>query len=192
MKTVKFQIEASGPMLMHSDKTANPLNEYTKKLKAFTSKRKKTDDDHMEIAKIEFEASCYYDKGWYIPAANYEAMLLASAKHFKLGTTIKQALLIPDDGSFEFDDDKLKPNELFNHPEYVDQRTVKVGTSKTIRTRPIFKNYTSKFTCWLDTDKMDVEILKQVVENAGNYVGLGDYRPRYGKFNVTNMEVQNG
>jgi hypothetical protein len=190
MKTVKFTIESISPMLMHSDRTANPLNPHTKALKAITGKRKKTDDDHYEIAKLEFIASCYFNSRWHIPAANFEAMLLASAKHFKLGTTIKQALLVPDDAEFIFSDSKLKPEDLFRIDEYVDQRTVKVGTAKTIRTRPIFNSYKVKFTCWLDTDKMNLEQLQQIVENAGKYVGLGDYRPRYGRFEVVKMEVQ--
>lgn len=189
MKTVKFKIKSQSPMLMHSDRTANPMNEYTKKLKAITGKRKKTDDDHLEIAKIEFEASCYFDTGWYIPSANFEAMLLASAKHFKLGTTIKQALLVPDNSEFIFDDCDISPEDLFSVSEYVDQRTVKVGTAKTIRTRPIFKTWETTFTCWLDTDKMDVDTLEQIVANAGKYVGLGDYRPRFGRFE---SEVING
>lgn len=164
----------------------------TQKLKVFTGKRKKTDDDHAAISAIEFEASCYYEKKWHIPAANFEAMLLASAKHFKLGTTIKQALLVPDDAEFNFADKELIPADLFTLSEYVDQRTVKVGTSKTIRTRPIFHDYTVKFTCWLDTDKMNVDQLQQIVENAGKYVGLGDYRPRYGRFEIEKVEVKNG
>jgi hypothetical protein len=193
MKTVEFTIKSISPMLMHSDRTANPLNEYTKKLKALTGKRKKTDDDHAAIAKLEFIASCYYNKnGWYIPAANFEAMLLASAKHFKLGTTVKQALLVPDDAIFDFNDRKLSPEDIFSIDDYVDTRTVKVGTSKTMRTRPIFHEYEVTFACWLDTDKMNVEQLKQIVENAGRYVGLGDYRPRYGRFEVIKTEVSNG
>lgn len=190
MRTVNITIESSGPMLMHSDRTANPLNSHTKALKAITGKRKKTDDDHYEISRLEFIAGCYHNGGWYLPSANIEAMLLASAKHFKLGTTIKQALLVPDDGTFNFDDEKLKPEDLFKVEEYVDQRTVKIGTSKTIRTRPIFPKWKSVFTCWLDTDKMDVEQLVQIVENAGKYVGIGDYRPRFGKFTITKKEVQ--
>lgn len=193
MKTIEFTIKSISPMLMHSDRTANPLNEYTKRLKAITGKRKKTDDDHALISEIEFEASCYYNRsGWHIPSANFEAMLLASAKHFKLGTTIKQALLVPDDAKFNFADQKMNPSELFKINDYVDQRTVKVGTSKTIRTRPIFHDYTVTFTCWLDTDKMNIEQLEQIVDNAGKYVGLGDYRPRYGRFEIIAKEVKNG
>jgi len=191
MKTIRFKISGTNPLLMHSDRTANPLNEYAKKLKAITGKRKKTDEDHFEIAKLEFEASCYHsEKGYFIPSANIEAMLLASAKHFKLGTTIKQAVLVNDDAKFSFEHDRLKPQSLFNVPQYVDQRTVKIGTSKTIRTRPIFNIWECEFTIWLDTDKMNPEQLQQIVENAGNYVGLGDYRPRYGRFEVIRKEMQ--
>jgi len=189
MKTVQFTIESVSPMLMHSDRTANPLNSHAKALKAITGKRKKTDEDHYEIAKLEFIASCYHNGKWHIPSANFEAMLLASAKHFKLGTTIKQALLVPDDAEFVFDDNKLTPTDLFKIDDYVDQRTVKVGMAKTIRTRPIFNSWTVKFTCWLDVDKMNVEQLVQIVENAGRYVGLGDYRPRYGRFQIVKKEI---
>lgn len=189
MKTVKVIIEGSGPMLMHSDRTANPLNPQTKALKVVTSKRKKTDEDHYEIARLEFIASCYYNGKWYLPSANIEAMLLASAKHFKMGTIIKQALIIPDDATFEFSDDKLKPEDLFHVDEYVDQRTVKISQAKNIRTRPIFNSWKSVFVCWLDTDKMNVEQLIQIIENAGKYVGIGDYRPRFGKFTITKTDI---
>lgn len=187
MKTINVTIKSVCPMLMHSDRTANPLNEWTKKLKAVTSKRKKTDDDHAEISSLEFQASMYYEenKGYYIPAANIEACLLNSAKHFKLGTMIKQSLIVPEDADFIFPDKNKTPDKLYNMDGYVDMRTVKVGTSKTIRTRPIFTEWECSFTAFLDTDKLNVEEFENIVNNAGKYVGLGDYRPRYGRFEIT-------
>ena len=191
MKTIKFTIKSDGTngMLMHSDVTANPLSFFAKELKKVTSKRKKTDEDHELISRIEFEASLYYSGGKYvIPQANLEACLLGSAKHYKLGTTIKQALIIPEDGTFDFEHKDLKPCDLYNTDQYVDMRTVKVGTAKTIRTRPLFQNWESTFVCYLDTDKMNPEQLQQIVENAGNYVGLGDYRPRFGRFTLKSVK----
>ena len=186
MKTIQIMIKGIAPMLMHSDVTANPLNEWTKKLKEVTSKRKKTDEDHAEISKIEFQASMYYDKehGYYVPAQNIEACLLNSAKMFKLGTLIKQAVLISENGTFVFPDKDTTPEKLYKKSLYVDMRTVKIGTSKTVRTRPIFMEWASSFTVFIDEDKMNITELKQIVENAGKYVGIGDYRPRYGRFEV--------
>ena len=53
MKILKFRFESVSPLLQHDDKMANPFNDYTKRMKAISSKRKKTDDDLMEIARIE-------------------------------------------------------------------------------------------------------------------------------------------
>ena len=63
MKTLTFEIESIVPLLMHDDKTANPLNDFTKKLKALTGKRKKTDEDLLAIAEVEWNASLYYENG---------------------------------------------------------------------------------------------------------------------------------
>lgn len=172
-------------MLMHSDVTANPLGYWSKELKKFTSKRKKTDEDHEMISFIEFQASCYFENGkYFIPSANIEACMLASAKHFKMGTLIKQSCVVPDDAKFSFEDEELKPSDLYGEKKYVDMRTVKVGTAKTIRTRPIFNTWECEFNLFLDESKMNEEQIINIVENAGKYVGLGDYRPRYGRFEI--------
>lgn len=189
MKTIKVTIKSISPMLMHSDVTANPLGFWSKELKKYTSKRKKTDEDHEAISSVEFQASCYYDEGKYvIPSANIEACMLASAKQFKLGTTIKQAVIVPEDATFDFEHSDLTPEKLYSKAQYVDMRTVKVGTSKTIRTRPIFHSWESTFEVFLDEDKMNPEQVIDIISNAGKYVGLGDYRPRYGRFEIKNWK----
>ncbi len=191
MKTINVTITAICPMLMHSDRTANPLDEYAKALKKITSKRKKTEEDHAKISALEFEASMYYDpdNGYYMPSANIEACLINSAKHYKKGTLIKQAVIVPENGSFDFPHSSTKPSKLYNKNGYVDMRTVKVGMSKNVRTRPIFHEWIVNFTVFLDTNKMEPEEIREIVENAGKYVGLGDYRPRFGRFELTHFKV---
>lgn len=187
MKTLVFQIESIVPLLMHDDKTANPLNEYTKKLKSLTGKRKKTDEDHAAIAEVEWNASLYYENGNYIiPTKVIEATLLASAKQFKKGTLLKQCVIVADDMILEFKDNNLKPEKLYKKLEYVDMRTVKIGQAKTTRCRPKFDNWKGEFTVILDEEKLNAEEIEQIVNNAGKYVGMCDYRPRYGRFQVTN------
>ena len=190
MKTLKIKIESISAMLMHSDQTANPLNSYAKALKKITSKRQKTDDDHAAISELEFVAGLYYSKkdGYHMPGVNLESCFIASAKHSKKGTLLKQAMIIGSDGTFDFEHKDLSPTDLFNVGDYTDMRTVKVGTSKCIRTRPIFDKWSVSFEVFLDTDKVDVADFKAIVENAGRYVGLGDFRPRYGRFVVTQFK----
>lgn len=190
MKQIEVRIKGTCPMLMHSDRTANPLDYYAKELKKRTSKRQKTEDDHAEISRIEFEAGLYYRDGYYMPAANLEAVMIASAKHNKKGVLIKQAMLIPEDGTFEFPDQSLTPEKLFKKDQYVDMRTVKVQQAKNIRTRPIFNEWECKFTVYLDPNKMEGEDFKAIVVNAGRYCGLGDYRPRYGRFELVTFKIK--
>ena len=189
MKTLVFEIESIVPLLMHDDKTANPLNDFTKKLKALTGKRKKTDEDLLAIAEVEWNASLYYENGKYvIPTKVIESTLLASAKQFKKGTLLKQCIIVADDMVLEFKDKNLTPEKLFKKLEYVDMRTVKVGQAKTTRCRPLFNSWKGEFTVILDEDKLNVEEIEQIVANAGKYVGMCDYRPRYGRFQVTNFK----
>ena len=82
MKIQKFRFESVSPLLQHDDKMANPFNDYTKRMKAISSKRKKTDDDLMEMARIEWMASlCHTErKGYYMKAECIEAAMLAGGK----------------------------------------------------------------------------------------------------------------
>lgn len=192
MKSLKYQATGVATLLMHSDVTANPLHPLTKELKALTSKRKKTDEDYERIAKAEFIASLYWKKesGFFMPAKNIDATLLTSAKMFKLGVIWKQGAFVDTDASFVFPHAKLSPEDLYEYDGmlYRDMQTVKIGTAKTVRCRPAFNSWSFEFTIILDEAKLNERQVDEIVENAGRYVGICDYRPRYGKFNVTKVK----
>ena len=96
VETLNVRIVGTAPLLMHSDKFANPLHPATKAHKALTGKRKKTDDDHEAIAKSEFLGGCYHDAtaGFFVPGQNFDASFLAGAKLQKLGTNWKRGVLV--------------------------------------------------------------------------------------------------
>jgi hypothetical protein len=63
------EIEGITPLLIHNGRTANPLDELTKKFQVLTYKRKKTDEDHEKILDIQWQASLYWNDeiGLYMP-----------------------------------------------------------------------------------------------------------------------------
>lgn len=189
MKTLKYKLTGSGALIMHSDITANPLHALTKKMKELTKKKNKTEDDLWEIAKVEFEAGCYWNAeiGYHLPSAVLEACFLGSAKHFKQGVLWKQACLITDDSKFIFKHKNLPPQELFGVNQYTDMRTVRVGTAKTTRCRPIFREWELETEIHLDEAKLNISDVDHIVENAGFYVGLCDWRPKFGRFTVEKL-----
>jgi hypothetical protein len=52
MKSMEVIWKGTVPLIMHSCQGVNPLHPITKKLKEFTSKRVKTDEDLLEISRL--------------------------------------------------------------------------------------------------------------------------------------------
>jgi hypothetical protein len=186
MKSIPVKITGSSSLLMHSDRFANPLDPMAKAHKELTSKRKKTDDDHIAIAKSEFIGGCYWneDTGFFIPAQNLDSCLIAAAKLQKLGVKFKQGVQVLED---ELPIDGLKnmtPEKLWENPKNVDARGVKVGMAKIMRYRPIFRSWSLSATVVVNEDVVNVNEVKKALVDAGALIGLGDYRPRFGRFNV--------
>lgn len=186
METLKLKIAGTSPLLMHSDKLANPLLPESKAHKALTSKRKKVDEDHLLIAKSEFVAGCYWNKetGFHIPANCLDASFLAGAKLQKLGVRWRQAALILEQHIKLLHDGPSTPEKLWEEPRFVDVRGVRVGQSKIMRYRPIFLQWSAELTVALNTDVLDIQEAKKAIEDAGALIGTCEYRPRFGRFEV--------
>lgn len=186
MKTIQVNITGKAPLLMHSDRFANPLDPLTKAHKELTGKRKKTDDDHLAIAKSEFIGGCYYRKetGFYIPAQNLDACIIAGAKLQKLGVKFKQGVQVVDDELRLQGIRSKSPEELWENPDNVDVRGVKVGTAKVMRYRPIFRKWATSATVAFNPDVVSESDVRKAIQDAGNLIGMCDYRPRFGRFTV--------
>lgn len=78
--------------------------------------------------------------------------------------------------------------------DYLDQRRVMVQRNGVTRVRPAFhKGWKATFEIQVLTPEyIDQATLREVVEQAGRLVGLADFRPTYGRFGITNWEVQQG
>ncbi len=186
MKTANYHITGLTPLMMHSERMVNPFDPLTREIKAITGKRKKTEDDLLEIARLEWLGGLYHDDdaGVHIPGYNIMAALIGGGKLHKLGTAIKRAAIINEDKVTLQYDGPATPDAIFKDPRFVDMRSVKVGTSKVMRCRPIFKKWSLKFSVSFDEAAIQRSDLDMCLRSAGQMVGLGDYRPRYGRFEL--------
>ena len=187
METIEFHIRGVVPILLHNNQMADPLNAYTRAMKPLSGKRKKTDDDHYEIARIEWEAGLYLNKDGrvIVPSTCLEAMIRDAAKKNKLGKVVKCALAVVGEEPLLIYDGPEEREQLWAAgDEFVDRQPVKVGMSTVIRTRPKFSKWELKFTVAYDPAMLDRRQIEEFLEHAGAYVGLCDYRPRYGRFVV--------
>ncbi len=187
METIKLKIVGTSPLMMHSDRLANPLAPETKLHKSLTGKRKKTDEDHVAIARSEFVAGAYWHESceFYIPGPNLDATFWAGAKLQKMGVHWKRGALVLENRVKLLHTGPTTPAALWESPANVDCRGVKVGAAKLMRYRPIFLDWAAELTVALNTDVLDVQEAKKAIEDSGSLIGVCEYRPRFGRFQVT-------
>jgi hypothetical protein len=187
METINFKIRGTAPMLHHNSQLADPLNVHARALKKISAKRKKTDDDYADMARVEMLGGLYWTEsaGLHIPGENIEACLIGAAKFKKLGAGFKRSLQVveltcPMIGTGA----PGTPDKIADNPDFRFVKSVKVGTARIMRTRPIFEKWSCEFTVMYDQNQLQREDIIEAAQSAGLMVGLGDWRPRFGKFEV--------
>ena len=192
MKSIKFRITGTCPLMLNNPQTVNPMNVYAKEIKALTSKRSKTDEDQNEIFHLKFLASCYYnDKGQYILPANMIAKSFeAGAKENKLGAKFQRSVFLNEDCLLKFKDNGCSPEELWqNHSEtYVDIRPVGVQKSKIVTARMIVPEWSLEGELEFDETQLNKSEVWLALTNAGLRYGIGTYRQCYGRYKIEEIK----
>ena len=182
-------------MLCHNGQTADPRNTYSKAMKAISGKRKKTDADYEEMARLEWLAGLYrFRNDIVIPDYVLEAVFINGAKKSKRGPQAKCGMFFTEHASLEFpgkpaeiNDDTL--SEMFVSGEFTHTVGVKVGMAKVMRTRPMFRNWSLVATAQFDPDVLNLRDIEEIATDAGKLVGLGDWRPKHGRFTAGILTV---
>ena len=118
-----------------------------------------------------------------IPTTIIEASLIGAAKLSKLGTLFKRSVEVVG----------LEIPLIYNGPKdidglwdkkFYDARSVKVGAAKIMRYRPRFNEWSLEFIIQFDEKNIDVHDVKKALIEAGTQIGICDYRPKFGRFDV--------
>jgi hypothetical protein len=199
MRTTFDEIEVQwtgvASLLMHNGALANPLDPRAKRIKALTGKRNKTDEDHADLARAEFDGSFYWDDrfGPVVPTDCIFATIVNGAKKSKMGREVALALFVegtPKTGDagvvkLEYKGPRDR-NELWNggSSPFVSSRLVTVKKARLVRTRPEFKTWSLNFNAKFDASVVNREVVVKSMIDGGFYIGLLDDRPRHGRFSV--------
>lgn len=189
MKGLTCTLSGTRPLILHNGQLANPLNPYAVELGKYTHKRNKTLDDHRNIARIEWTASLYLDDPGQglqvvIPGANIEAMIVESARKSRKGKLAKAGVICIGPFALEYEGPQ-EPEQLWEAGEkYRLVSTPPIRGNRVVRTRPRFFPWSICPTIYFDPGILSEEEIREFVQDAGRYVGLCDWRPRYGTFRV--------
>jgi len=172
---VKVKIEGVSPLMQHRFSQEEDIAE-----------PRTATSGEIDYSK-EYEKALYRDeKGEiYQPAAHIEGAIVRAAGDFKVkgkrGKSYKEvakaAIVV----------------EPFAIPHLVqkfviDQRRVRVQKAAVMRSRPRFDRWGLEFRIIVGDDQLALDVLQCIVEHAGKYYGIGDYRPKYGRFRIVEFK----
>lgn len=185
----RFQLTCTGThtLLLHNARLSNPLDEVAKAMKRVTSKRTKTEEDHEELARLEHMGSLYFDTdiGPYLPGQNFERCLVDAGRITKSGKKIERGVFVTSDVNPIAYDGPRDVAGLWKDENFRHSASVKVGTSRVTRTRPQFRKWAAQAEGTYDPAVINLDELREIAVTAGTMIGLGDWRPRFGRFEAT-------
>ena len=178
------RITGVAPLILHNGQLANPLNYFAKEMKKISGKRHKTEADLEQLARLEWHGSLYLSNGRVvIPGEVLEAHLVEAAKKVKKGQQAKAGLFC--DGIFLLDYDGPRDVEaLWADEAFRETVGVRVQRNRIMRTRPIFRTWSLSFEVQYNSSQLNLEEIAEFARIGGEQIGLGDWRPRFGRYMV--------
>lgn len=187
MKTLNFTIAGVSPLIMHNGRLADPSDSYTRAVKEISGKRKKTDADYEEMARLEFLGGLYMlDSGPCIPSYVFEACLIgkgSAARMENMGKKAAAALWVTEDFPLIYDGPK-DIHDLWKDEQWRIVAPVRVGQARVMRTRAMFKKWSAEISFGFNPSLLNEGMVRTWPEIAGEQVGLMDWRPKFGRFEV--------
>lgn len=171
-------------LLMHNGQLADPLNPVARQLARLTSRRAKTEADLERIAELEFIGGLWMDGGRpCIRGDALEAAICQSAARKKAKSRFRGAVIVRDNPLLVYDGPKTVDG-LRESAEYRDRALVGLNGRRLMRTRPRFPSWSATVAIDYLPSLVAREELIDVLVAAGDTIGIGDNRPRFGRFRV--------
>ena len=184
MKDFTITLTGTRPLIMHNSRLVDKMDPLTQQIAVAASKRKRTDEDDLELSRLEWLGGLYFDDvvGPYLPGDNIFKCLVEAARRTRQGKQVEQGLFLTTEVNPLGYQGPRDVDGLWKDANYVFRKAVKVQQSRLIRTRPMFRSWVTQVEGKVDPNVLDPRDLEQIAASAGSYIGLGDWRPRYGLF----------
>jgi len=199
MKEIKIEWTGIRPLLMHSAAMVDPENEYVLEKTRLNKEVKKAKGNLEEQNKLRRESdraswlgSVYWDSeaGFYMPGQNIFRCIIEAARKEKLGKQAEMAIIPIEDVNpiKTIDYPKGEPEKAYAMPEFSLRGPVRVPPktgARVIAVRPIIPTgWKVTFTIEWDESLLSKDELVKANTTAGALIGIGTWRPRFGRFTI--------
>lgn len=180
VKCVEVEIEGIRPMLQHRDVRNDEVDKLTKVV------QKNPNDEKANTRLTEIAAYRTDDGKLYLPVEYLEMALVKAGTSERVQGQGKKSYKDIMNGQIF-----LEPNEIIITPQEYKMfiKTVRVMRSRIQRARPEFpKGWKATFKMNILDDSVPLDVIEKIIGYAGSYVGIGDWRPKYGLFKVNSFK----
>lgn len=198
MTILKVKWVGVRPLIMHSAAMIDPDNAFVRqidKLKKTLKQKKKDDFEGKEevrrqIERAEWEGAMYWNSndGLFLPGDNIFACIIAGARKSKCGKQAEQAIIPISDTPITTKSKTKNLDTMYSDPEFQLRYAVRIPPktgARIMKVRPMAPTgWNLAFNVEYDKDILPTEDLKEAITNAGVLYGVGDWRPKFGRFNV--------
>jgi hypothetical protein len=142
------------------------------------------------MRRIQFEGALYMDPevGPYLPGPNIAKALLLAARIRRNGPKVERGLILVSPINRLNYDGPRDASGLWNDLRFRFTVPVKVPprTGKTVMgARPIFQEWSCTATALTNPAVLPDDELLTIAQDAGQMIGVGDWRPWHGRFAAT-------
>ncbi|GJE41019.1 hypothetical protein [Methylobacterium soli] len=184
-ESLTVELTGTAPLLMRSARLVDPLDPISREIAAITRKRARTDADIARIDELEWTGGLWARSGVpCVPGEAIEAMVAEAAKLRRASKAVRAGFLVPEapllvyDGPQDLGDLRCDPRFRLRVP-------VSIGPRKIMRTRPRFPaGWRLSFEAHFLPDVLNPGDVREFLNLAGHRIGLGDWRPRFGRFDA--------
>ena len=181
--SVRVKIRGTQPILFHAWNSESVAEKAAAKKGSVT---KKTDDIESYVYRDEHNNIC-------LPSRYIIRSIVEAGRNFqdprssrKSAKDLVQAAVMAD----EILSPMLVKGKPVQEWDYLDQQRVCIMRSAITRVRPAFnKGWEAIFTLICQVpEHITPEFLRKLIDNAGLLIGVGDFRPTYGRFQVVSWK----
>lgn len=169
---IQVKVKGKSPLLM---------NKFVETKSSESKRGKKVYNPEEEAEKKTYRTS---DGKLYLPNKHFKASMIKASVDFKM-TGKKSYKDYIKSGIF------ITPEEIIlDKQDYeIHSESVVIQRCRVMNWRPKFKEWSCSFIIEVEDDMINPTTIKEILETAGKYKAVGDYRPEYGRFIVEEFKV---
>ena len=153
-------------------------------MKKISGKRAKTESDYIELSRVEWFGGLYLkNKKPCLPGFVLESALVEAGRKTRRGKQVLAGIFVEDDAPLIYDG-PTDIDALWADKNFRLTASVRIKQNRIMRTRPKFDNWSAAVTISFDPKVLNPEDIREILVTAGESIGLGDWRPKFGRFTV--------